>query len=111
MSEKLIIKGQIPTKGEVCVSGAKNSVLKLMAASLLCRDTCVIYNVPCLSDVEIMLEVLSELGAKCIYDKELKKVEIDSSNLTNCTASKEHVSKMRASFCVLGSLVGRLNEA
>ena len=111
MSEKLIIKGQIPTKGEVCVSGAKNSVLKLMAASLLCRDTCVIYNVPCLSDVEIMLEVLSELGAKCIYDKELKKVEIDSSNLTNCTASKEYVSKMRASFCVLGALVGRLNEA
>ena len=111
MSEKLVIKGQIPTKGEVSVSGAKNSVLKLMAASLLCKDTCVIYNVPCLSDVEIMLEVLSELGAKCIYDKKLKKVEIDSSNLTNCTASKEFVSKMRASFCVLGSLVGRLNEA
>ncbi len=111
MSEKLIIKGQNPTKGEVSISGAKNSVLKLMAASLLCKDTCVIYNVPCLSDVEIMLEVLSELGAKCIYDKELKKVEIDSSNLTNCTASKEFVSKMRASFCVLGSLVGRLNEA
>ena len=111
MSEKLIIKGQIPTKGEVTISGAKNSVLKLMAASLLCKDTCVIYNVPCLSDVEFMLEVLSELGAKCTYDKELKKVEIDSTNLTNCTATKEFVSKMRASFCVLGALVGRLNEA
>ncbi len=111
MSEKLIIKGQIPTKGEVSISGAKNSVLKLMAASLLCKDTCVIYNVPCLSDVEIMLEVLSELGAKCVYDKQLKKVEIDTTNVTNCTASKEFVSKMRASFCVLGSLVGRLKEA
>ncbi len=111
MGEKLIVKGQIPTKGEVSISGAKNSVLKLMAASLLCNDTCVIYNVPCLSDVEIMLEVLSELGAKCSYDKELKKVEIDSSNLTNCTASKEFVSKMRASFCVLGALVGRLKQA
>ena len=111
MSEKLIIKGQIPTKGEVSISGAKNSVLKLMAASLLCKDTCVIYNVPCLSDVEIMLEVLSELGAKCVYDKQLKKVEIDTANVTNCTASKEFVSKMRASFCVLGSLVGRLKEA
>ena len=111
MSEKLIIKGQNPTKGEVTISGAKNSVLKLMAASLLCSDTCVIYNVPSLSDVDIMLEVLAELGAKTKYDKNLKKVEIDSSNLTNCCASKEFVSKMRASFCVLGSLVGRLNEA
>ena len=109
--EKLIIKGLNPTKGEVSISGAKNSVLKLMAASLLCSDTCVIYNVPNLSDVDIMLEVLGELGAKTKYDKKLKKVEIDSTNLTKCTASKEYVSKMRASFCVLGSLVGRLNEA
>lgn len=111
MSEKLIIKGQNPTSGEVSISGAKNSVLKLMAASLLCSDKCVIYNVPQLSDVEIMLEVLGELGAKTTYDKDLKRVEIDSTNLTNCTASMEYVSKMRASFCVLGSLVGRLNEA
>ena len=111
MSEKLIIKGQQPTKGEVTISGAKNSVLKLMAASLLCSDKCIIYNVPQLSDVEIMLEVLSELGAKTFYDKKLKKVEIDSTNITSCTASKEYVSKMRASFCVLGALVGRLNEA
>ncbi len=111
MSEKLLIKGLNPTKGEVSISGAKNSVLKLMAASLLCADKCTIYNVPQLSDVEIMLEVLGELGAKTFYDKNLKKVEIDSSNLTGCTASKEYVSKMRASFCVLGSLVGRLNEA
>ncbi len=111
LSEKLIIKGLNPTHGEVSISGAKNSVLKLMAASLLCSDKCVIYNVPQLSDVEIMLEVLGELGAKTFYDKKQKKVEIDSTNLTNCTASQEHVSKMRASFCVLGSLVGRLNEA
>ena len=111
MSEKLIIKGLNPTKGEVSISGAKNSVLKLMAASLLCSDTCIIYNVPDLSDVEIMLEVLRELGAKTTYDKQNKKITIDSTNLVNCTASKEHVSKMRASFCVLGALVGRLNEA
>ena len=73
MSEKLIIKGLNPTKGEVSISGAKNSVLKLMAASLLCKDKCIIYNVPQLSDVEIMLEVLSELGAKTTYDKKNKK--------------------------------------
>lgn len=111
MSDKLIIKSSNPTKGEVSISGAKNSVLKLMAASLLCADVCEIYNVPELSDVEIMLEVLRELGAKTKYDKNLKKIEINSKNLTNCTASVEFVSKMRASFCVLGALVGRLNEA
>ncbi len=111
MSEKLIIKGQNPANGEVSISGAKNSVLKLMAASLLCSDKCTIYNVPDLSDVEIMLEVLGELGAKTEYNKNLKKIEIDSTSIVNYTAGKEHVSKMRASFCVLGALVGRLNIA
>ena len=111
MSEKLIIKGQNQASGEVSISGAKNSVLKLMAASLLCSDVCTIYNVPELSDVEIMLDVLSELGAKTQYDKHNKKIIIDATNLTNNVASKENVSKMRASFCVLGSLVGRLKSA
>ena len=111
MSEKLVIKGQNRACGEVSISGAKNSVLKLMAASLLCSDICTIYNVPDLSDVEIMLDVLSELGAKTQYYKQDKKIIIDSTNLTNNIASKENVSKMRASFCVLGSLVGRLKSA
>ncbi len=111
MSEKLIIKGQNTASGEVSISGAKNSVLKLMAASLLCSDICTIYNVPDLSDVEIMINVLSELGAKTQYDKSAKKVTIDSRNITNNFASKDFVSKMRASFCVLGSLVGRLKSA
>ncbi|MBR1617430.1 UDP-N-acetylglucosamine 1-carboxyvinyltransferase [bacterium] len=111
MSDKLIIKGLNPTSGEVSVSGAKNSVLKLMAASLLCEDVCTIYNVPDLSDVEIMLDVLNELGAKTQYNKVLKQIIIDSTNLTNNVASIENVSKMRASFCVLGSLTGRLKNA
>lgn len=111
MSDKLIIKGCRQASGEVSISGAKNSVLKLMAASLLCEDVCVIYNVPDLSDVEIMLGVLNELGAKTTYDKKLKKIEIDSKVLTSNKASIENVSKMRASFCVLGALVGRLKSA
>ena len=111
MSEKLIIKGTNPASGEVTISGAKNSVLKLMAASLLAKDKCIIHNVPELTDVEIMLEVINGLGAKTFYDKKLKKVEIDSTNLTNCIAKQEYVSKMRASFVVLGALVGRLKCA
>ena len=57
MSEKLIISGSRPLSGEVCISGAKNAVLKLMAAALLPADISKIYNVPELTDVEIMLEV------------------------------------------------------
>ena len=85
MVEKLIIKGQNTASGEVSVSGAKNSVLKLMAASLLCSDTCTIYNVPELSDVEIMLNVLEELGAKTTYDKNNKKITINAQDITNNT--------------------------
>ena len=58
MSEKLIIKGLNPAQGEVTISGAKNSVLKLMAASLLAADKCIIHNVPELTDVEIMLALV-----------------------------------------------------
>ena len=61
--EKLVIQNSEPLSGEVSISGAKNAVLKLMAASLLPKDISVIKNVPELSDVEIMIDVLSELGA------------------------------------------------
>ena len=111
MSEKLIISGSRPLEGEVSISGAKNAVLKLMAAALLAKDVSKIHNVPELTDVEIMLDVLECLGAKCIYDKEEKTVEIDATNITSIVASDRFVSKMRASFVVLGSLVGRMKEA
>ncbi len=111
MSEKLIISGSRPLEGEVSISGAKNAVLKLMAAALLAQDVSKIHNVPELTDVEIMLDVLECLGAKCTYDKDNKSVEIDARNLTSIVASDKFVSKMRASFVVLGSLVGRMKEA
>lgn len=111
MTEKYYIKGGTPLKGEVAVGGAKNSVLKLMAAALLPKGETKIYNVPDLTDVEIMLNVIAQLGAKTSYNKEEKSVTIDASNLTNITAKYELVSKMRASFIVLGALVSRCREA
>ena len=111
MSEKLIIKGLNPAEGEVTISGAKNSVLKLMAAALLPKGETKIYNVPALTDVEIMLNVIAQLGAKTHYNKEEKSVTIDATNLSSITAKYELVSKMRASFIVLGALVTRCKEA
>ena len=111
LTEKFYIKGGTPLKGEVSIGGAKNSVLKLMAAALLAKGETKIYNVPDLTDVEIMLSVIEQLGAVTHYDKKEKSVSIDATNLTSITAKYELVSKMRASFIVLGALVSRCREA
>lgn len=111
MSEKFRIKGGAPLKGEVSIGGAKNAVLKLMAAAILAKGATKIYNVPDLTDVDIMLSVIEGLGTKIKYDKKEKSVIIDSTNITNITAKYELVSKMRASFIILGALVSRCKEA
>ncbi len=111
MVEKFYIKGGTPLKGEVLIGGAKNSVLKLMAAALLAKGESKIYNVPELTDVEIMLQVINSLGVKTSYNKEEKSLTIDAAEITNITAKYELVSKMRASFNVLGALVSRCKEA
>lgn len=111
MSEKFCIKGGNPLKGEVTIGGAKNSVLKLMAAAILVPGAVKIYNVPDLTDVNIMLEVIRQMGIKTEYNKSEKAVVIDATEIGNVTAKYELVSKMRASFIVLGALVSRCKEA
>ncbi|MCM1010362.1 MAG: UDP-N-acetylglucosamine 1-carboxyvinyltransferase [Fusobacterium sp.] len=111
MSEKFCIKGGNPLKGEVKIGGAKNSVLKLMAAAILVPGPVKIYNVPELTDVCIMLEVIRQMGIKTEYNKEEKSVVIDATEISDITAKYEFVSKMRASFIVLGALVSRCKEA
>ena len=67
MTEKYYIKGGTPLRGEVSIGGAKNSVLKLMAAALLAKGETKIYNVPDLTDVEIMLSVIAQLGLPSMH--------------------------------------------
>ncbi len=111
MSDKFLIKGGVPLKGEVKIGGAKNSVLKLMAAAILVPGAVKIYNVPDLTDVNIMLEVIRQMGIKTEYNKAEKYVVIDATEISEVTAKYELVSKMRASFIVLGALVSRCKEA
>jgi UDP-N-acetylglucosamine 1-carboxyvinyltransferase len=111
LSEKFRIKGATPLKGEVCIGGAKNSVLKLMAAAVLAKGETKIYNVPDLTDVDIMLSVIEDLGTKIKHDRNEKSVTIDASDITNVTAKYELVSKMRASFIILGALITRCKKA
>lgn len=111
MTKQIVIEGANKLYGEVHIGGAKNAVLKLMAAALLVDGVCVIHNVPDLSDVETMIEVINCLGAKTKYCKVSQSIEINASDITNCTADYAFVSKMRASFNVLGALLSRCGEA
>ncbi len=111
MAEKFRIQGGETLKGEVSIGGAKNAVLKLLAATILVKGVTKIYNVPHLTDVDIMLNVLSDLGAKYTYDMEEKSVMVDATDITSITAKYELVSKMRASFIILGALMSRCKEA
>jgi UDP-N-acetylglucosamine 1-carboxyvinyltransferase len=110
LTEKLIIVGGQPLKGAVEVAGAKNSVLKLMAAALLTGDSIELRNVPHLSDVDVMTQVLRHLG--CSVDQQTDdRLYIQAKDITSHEAPYELVRQMRASFDVLGSLLGRFGEA
>ncbi len=111
MADRYKIQGGETLRGEVSIGGAKNAVLKLLAATILVKGTTKIYNVPKLTDVDIMLNVLSDLGAKCLYDRNEKSVVVDAANISSITAKYELVSKMRASFIILGALMSRCKEA
>ncbi|MCL1847072.1 MAG: UDP-N-acetylglucosamine 1-carboxyvinyltransferase [Coriobacteriia bacterium] len=110
MSEELIIvQGGYPIKGEVIVAGAKNSVLKLMAATLLAPGSSTIMNVPIISDVTLMGEVLTNLGAQVVFGKH--QVTIDTATVDSVHTPYELVAQMRASIAVLGPLVARFGRA
>jgi UDP-N-acetylglucosamine 1-carboxyvinyltransferase len=108
--DKLIIEGGVRLKGEVTVSGAKNSVLPILAATLLTDDTCIIKGVPNLRDVNTMLKILRSLGKNAELDKGTITVSASTRN-TNYIADYKLVSTMRASFCVLGPLLGKFKKA
>jgi UDP-N-acetylglucosamine 1-carboxyvinyltransferase len=108
--EKFIIEGGKRLSGRVAAGGAKNAALPVLAACLLAEGTSVVRNVPSLSDVDILLGILRELGARAERRKD-GAIEIEVRDESNCTASYELVSRMRASVCVLGPLVGRRRRA
>ena len=107
--EIIIVEGNNTLAGEVAVSGAKNSALKLIAAALLGQGPSVIRNVPLISDIEIMSEVLRRLGATVERDGHV--LTVDTAEVDNSETPYELVSKMRASISVLGPLIGRFGRA
>ncbi|EGQ1680735.1 UDP-N-acetylglucosamine 1-carboxyvinyltransferase [Staphylococcus pseudintermedius] len=110
--DRIIVKGGNTLKGEVGVEGAKNAVLPILTASLLASDgKSELVNVPALSDVETINNVLSVLNAKIKYNEKQQSVTVDASKDLSEEAPYEYVSKMRASILVMGPLLARLGRA
>lgn len=104
------VEGGHAIEGTVCVSGAKNSALKLMAATLLAPGKTTLTNVPNISDVHVMGKVLKRMGAT-IEVKDEHSLVIDTSSVDSWEAPYELVAKMRASTAVMGPLLGRFGRA
>ncbi len=109
MSKYKIIGGK-ELKGKIAVSGAKNAALAILPATFLCNGVCRIENLPEISDVATMLEIISETGAS-VKHIEKNVVEIDTTTARNAPTSYDKVRKLRASYYLIGALLGRFGNA
>ncbi|APC38791.1 UDP-N-acetylglucosamine 1-carboxyvinyltransferase [Clostridium estertheticum] len=108
--DKFIIKGGKRLEGEVNVSAAKNSVLPILAATILNGNNCTVENTPMLEDVFVICDVLKSLRADINIDKVNKRVKINTANIFANGANDELVRKMRASFLIMGPMLGRFGS-
>lgn len=108
--EKLVIKGNTHLKGDVIISGAKNAAVAILPATLLINGICTIDNLPNISDVKISCQILEELGAKIEWKTE-NEITIDTRNICCSKAPLDMTSKFRASYYLIGSLLGRCKDA
>lgn len=106
--DSFLIKGGVPLHGDVQISGAKNAVLPIMAATLLTSEPCVIHGVPNLSDVKFMGQILAWLGAQVSIEGGTVRVQ---ARKIKGQGDYDLVRKMRGSICIMGPLLGRLRKA
>ena len=105
--EKIVVKGVKELKGEVNISSAKNSILPIIAATILCPEPIVINNTPMLEDVEVICKLLNELNCDINISKITNKLAIDTKNIVAIDANAELIRKMRASFLIMGPMLAR----
>lgn len=108
--EKFMIMGGHPLNGEVEISGAKNAAIAVIPAALMVSNECIIENVPDIQDVHLIINIMKQLGAKVKYLSR-HTILVDASKPPNHHAPYEMVRKMRASYYLLGALLGRLKRA
>ena len=107
--EQFVIKGGKPLQGEVNIIGSKNAAVGIIAATILADGVCTLENVPDVSDIKILLEALTYLGAS--YERKGDVVVIDTSGVNKYIADKEYIGKMRGSSYLMGALLGRFHKA
>lgn len=107
---KLVIRGGVPLCGEVRISGAKNSALPILAATLLCEEPVTVRNLPHLHDITTMIALLRCMGVELVIDEKLG-VEVHADTIREFTAPYDLVKTMRASILVLGPMVARFGRA
>ena len=108
--DKFLITGGKPLSGEVHISGAKNAAVAILPAALLISGKCTIENVPDISDVDSILQMMNSLGAK-VDKTDCNTVTIDATNLHTWRADPDLTLKMRASYYLMGVLIGRFQKA
>lgn len=108
--DKLVVAGKRRLSGEVMISGAKNAAVAIIPAAIMADGVCLIENLPCIEDVFSLYNAIHTLGAVCSFP-DRHTFKIDSSTIHSRTATHEAVTKMRASYYLLGALLGRYKEA
>ena len=109
-SERFVIHGGRRLCGEVEISGAKNAVVAILPAVILADEPCVIQNVPDISDVEISLHILQELGAT-VERLSATSYRVDATTINSCCVPYESAKRMRASYYFMGALLGKFGHA
>lgn len=108
--KKYIIRGCGSLNGEITVSGGKNAAVAIIPAALLVRGVCVIENVPEINDVTLLTDMMSRMGAKIQFSNKTT-LKIDCTEINTCVADCDAVRKMRASYYLIGALLGRFGKA
>lgn len=107
--EKLVITGGTPLKGEISISGAKNAAVAILPATLLINGVCTIENLPNISDVKLYCNILESLGSVITWHSE-NEITIDNRKIICCEAPNDITSKFRASYYLIGALLGRCKK-
>ncbi len=107
--KKLVIKGGNPLKGDIMISGSKNAAVGILPAVLLAGGPCTLENVPEVSDIKILLEVLGLLGAECEQNGDI--VRVDPTGVTSSVALYDKICRLRGSAYFIGALLGRFGRA
>ena len=108
MSE-IIVRGNKKLVGEIGIQGAKNSVLPVLAGTILCGGECVVHNCPDLSDVDVSLKILAHMGCNCLRDD--NSVLVDSRDMSSYEIPEDLMREMRSSVVFLGAIIGRMGKA